>query len=86
MAGRHCLRVTTCLLFGYFLVSGASRLVRRERASGLVGDRGLGAGACVCQCAESVWVCYKVWAGPGPVWAFFVGFFFFLNLRVFIQE
>ena len=47
--------------------------MRRERASRLVGDRGLGAGACVCQCAESVWVCYKVWAGPGPVWAVFVG-------------
>lgn len=64
MAGRHCRRVTTCLLFGYCLVSGASRLVRRERASGLVGDRGLGAGACVCQCAESGCVTR---CGPGRV-------------------
>ena len=33
---------------------GASRQVRRERASGLVGYRGVGAGACVCQCAVGV--------------------------------
>jgi len=66
MAGRHCRRVTTCLLFGYCLVSGASRLVRRERASGLVGDGGVGVGACVCGSVLSQCGCVTR-CGPGRV-------------------